>query len=64
MKKNDPTLGRTIIGLAVAAAFAPVYGQDLPDPAARKRELDDIIIVDPVTMLEDPGPNARPSAAR
>jgi MtrB/PioB family decaheme-associated outer membrane protein len=34
MKKNDPTLGRTIIGLAVAAAFAPVYGQDLPDPAA------------------------------
>ena len=32
--------------------------------SARKRELDDIIIVDPATMLEDPGPNARPSAAR
>ena len=32
--------------------------------SAQRRELDDIIIVDPVTMLEDVGPNSAPSAAR
>jgi hypothetical protein len=32
--------------------------------SAQKRELDDIIIVDPVTMLEDPGPNSQPAGAR
>ena len=31
--------------------------------SAQRRELDDIIIVDPVTMLEDPGPESRPSAS-
>jgi hypothetical protein len=32
--------------------------------SAQKRELDDIIIVDPLTMLEDEGPNSRPAASR
>jgi hypothetical protein len=32
--------------------------------SAQRRELDDIIIVDPMTMLEDPGPDTRPAASR
>ncbi|HEY8795788.1 MAG TPA: hypothetical protein VIM15_12655 [Gemmatimonadaceae bacterium] len=32
--------------------------------SAQRRELDDIIIVDPATLLEDPGPNSQPSAMR
>jgi hypothetical protein len=32
--------------------------------SARRRELEDIVIVDPVTMLEDPGPGARPQSGR
>jgi hypothetical protein len=31
---------------------------------AQRRELDDIVIVDPLTMLEDVGPNSRPAALR
>jgi hypothetical protein len=32
--------------------------------SAQRRELDDIIIVDPLTMLEDPGPNSRHAASQ
>lgn len=32
--------------------------------SAQRRELDDIIIVDPATMREDPKPNSEPTAAR
>src|SRR4051812_41202910 len=32
--------------------------------SAQRRELDDIIIVDPLTMLEDAGPNSQPAASR
>jgi hypothetical protein len=32
--------------------------------SAQRRELDDIIIVDPMTMLEDAGPDSRPAASR
>ncbi|MEP7065175.1 MAG: hypothetical protein ABI889_04010 [Gemmatimonadota bacterium] len=32
--------------------------------SAQRRDLDDIIIVDPLTMLEDEGPNSRPAALR
>jgi hypothetical protein len=32
--------------------------------SAQRRELDDIIIVDPLTMLEDVGPDSRPAASR
>lgn len=32
--------------------------------SAQRRELDDIVIVDPFTMLEDSGPDSRPAALR
>jgi len=32
--------------------------------SAQRRELDDIVIVDPLTMLEDAGPESRPAASR
>ena len=32
--------------------------------SAQRRELDDIIIVDPLTLREDPGPNSEPSPVR